>query len=123
MILSIDTSTDEYKFMLFAPDGKAKEFSAKRDDNKDALFFIDQLLKKNKVKVKDLKAIAVFQGPGSYTGLRVGISIANVLAFALEIPAVGFKTEKPPFEKILAKLKKGELAIGTIVRPVYEFNK
>jgi tRNA threonylcarbamoyl adenosine modification protein YeaZ len=94
MILAIDTSTDSYEFALFWPDKISKEFSAKREDKKDALFYIDQFLKKNKVDLKDLKAIAVFKGPGSFTGLRVGISIANTLAWVLKIPVIGFSGEK-----------------------------
>ncbi len=52
---------------------------------------IDKLLAKNKVKLKDLKGIIVVCGPGSYTGLRVGISAANALAYGLGIPIVGIR--------------------------------
>jgi tRNA threonylcarbamoyl adenosine modification protein YeaZ len=124
MILSINTSTDTYQFALFG-DGVKKEFSAKRKDQKDALFFITQFLNQNNVKLKDLKAIAVFRGPGSHTGLRVGISIANALAFTLKIPIVGFlgeKYQKEPLKmakETFEKLEKGKLKTGNFVKPVY----
>ena len=62
---------------------------------------MEELLKKHKLQLSDLNAITVNTGPGSYTGIRVGISIANALGFALQIPING--TE-----------------IGAFVTPVYE---
>jgi tRNA threonylcarbamoyladenosine biosynthesis protein TsaB len=41
----------------------------------------------------DLEGIVVYRGPGSYTGLRIGISVANALAGSLEIPVVGVQRE------------------------------
>lgn len=52
---------------------------------------IDKILKKHEVKIKDLLAIKVNAGPGSYTGLRVGLAITNALSFALKIPVNGRK--------------------------------
>lgn len=50
------------------------------------LSLVDKILKKNKLNYKDLKEIEVEKGPGSFTGLRVGVSVANALAFSLKIP-------------------------------------
>ena len=47
---------------------------------------IIKLLKKHKLDFKDLKGIEVETGPGSFTGIRVGVSVANALAFSLVIP-------------------------------------
>lgn len=47
---------------------------------------IDELLKKHNLTLKDLEAIKVNPGPGSFTGIRVGYTIANTLAFLLKIP-------------------------------------
>jgi tRNA threonylcarbamoyladenosine biosynthesis protein TsaB len=47
---------------------------------------IEKILKKNKLEFKDLKGIEVETGPGSYTGLKVGVSVANALGFSLGIP-------------------------------------
>ena len=54
---------------------------------------IKKLLDQNSLKFEDLKAIEVETGPGSYTGLRVGVSVANALAFALNIPVNGKEME------------------------------
>ena len=55
----------------------------------DLLTKIDKILSQNQVKLDNLKAVIVNQGPGSFTGLRVGISTANALAYALKIPVIG----------------------------------
>jgi tRNA threonylcarbamoyladenosine biosynthesis protein TsaB len=47
------------------------------------------ILAKNHIQLYDLEAIAVYRGPGSFTGLRIGISVANALADGLKIPIVG----------------------------------
>ena len=52
---------------------------------------IDEILKKHKVKLEDISEIKVNTGPGSFTGLRVGLAIANALSFVLKIPVNGKK--------------------------------
>lgn len=47
---------------------------------------IDEILQKHSLKLKNIGGIEVNTGPGSFTGLRVGISIANALGFFLKIP-------------------------------------
>lgn len=54
--------------------------------------FIEELLLESKISFKDLNAIAVSQGPGSYTGLRIGVSSAKGLCFALNIPLIAIDT-------------------------------
>ena len=54
--------------------------------------FIEALLAENKLAFADLSAIAVSQGPGSYTGLRIGVSAAKGLCFALDIPLIAIDT-------------------------------
>jgi tRNA threonylcarbamoyladenosine biosynthesis protein TsaB len=50
---------------------------------------IKQLLDDNNLVYKDLQAILVYRGPGSFTGLRIGISVANAFSYSLGLPIVG----------------------------------
>jgi tRNA threonylcarbamoyladenosine biosynthesis protein TsaB len=54
--------------------------------------FIEECLKESNLTFNDLSAIAVSQGPGSYTGLRIGVSAAKGLSFALDIPLIAIDT-------------------------------
>lgn len=54
--------------------------------------FIEEILDANNLKVKDLDAIALSNGPGSYTGLRIGASVAKGLAYAAEKPIITIDT-------------------------------
>lgn len=54
---------------------------------------INKILEKNKLEYKDIKGIEVETGPGSYTGLKVGVAVANALGFTLSIPVNNKKVE------------------------------
>ncbi|MRI02464.1 tRNA (adenosine(37)-N6)-threonylcarbamoyltransferase complex dimerization subunit type 1 TsaB [Kriegella sp. EG-1] len=54
--------------------------------------FIDEIIKEAKLSLEDFDAIAVSKGPGSYTGLRIGVSAAKGLCFALDIPLISIPT-------------------------------
>lgn len=54
--------------------------------------FIDDILKRNQLTVQDLDAIAVSEGPGSYTGLRIGVSAVKGMCYALDIPMIAIST-------------------------------
>lgn len=55
------------------------------------LFLIDALLKKHSLALDQIEAIEVDTGPGSFTGIRVGIAVAQALSFSLNIPINGKK--------------------------------
>lgn len=59
-----------------------------------ATLMIQSLFTDVGLKISELKAISISQGPGSYTGLRVGTSIAKGMAFGLDIPIIAVKTLK-----------------------------
>ncbi len=66
---------------------------------------IEQLLSKQKLKLTSLNAIAVYKGPGSFTGLRIGITVANALAYSLNIPIVSNGSDdwlKKSLDRLLA---------------------
>ncbi|WP_025740981.1 tRNA (adenosine(37)-N6)-threonylcarbamoyltransferase complex dimerization subunit type 1 TsaB [Aquimarina pacifica] len=54
--------------------------------------FIDKVVKEAGLSLKDLSAVAVSMGPGSYTGLRIGVSAAKGLCYALDIPLIAIST-------------------------------
>lgn len=89
-ILIIDTSDKETGVGL-AGDGmyKTKIWISDKNQSEELLPNVDKLLKENKIKPKQLKWISANLGPGSFTGLRVGISVANAFGYGLDIPVIG----------------------------------
>ena len=71
--------------------------------------FIDQILEANDIKPSELDAIAIAQGPGSYTGLRIGAATAKALAYALNIPLIAI-----PSLKSLSNLAVEEYNVGLL---------
>ncbi len=65
-------------------------------------------LKKRGAALDDLGGIVVFQGPGSFTGLRIGITVANALSHELKIPIAGVANEERWLERGLERLSHGE---------------
>ena len=70
--------------------------------------FIETLLAKNNFKPSDLKAVAVSKGPGSYTGLRIGVSTAKGLCYALNIPLIATDTLGSLANMALSKITANE---------------
>ena len=87
MKLYIDTSNSEK--IIVGLDDKKFETLSKKGASQRLLPFIVELLKKEEKKLEDIKEIKVNTGPGSFTGLRVGVSVANALGWALKIPVNG----------------------------------
>lgn len=55
---------------------------------------IEQVLKQSGVTIHDVNKIVIFKGPGSFTGLRIGMSVANAFGYALQIPVVATEGEQ-----------------------------
>ena len=90
LILSIETGSDICSVAL-ANDGELmalRESDEGRDHAKKVALFVDELLRETGVQPSDLDAIAVGKGPGSYTGLRIGVSFAKGMCYALNIPLI-----------------------------------
>lgn len=77
-----------------------KEIVEKYDNPREQrlLELIDKAVKKVGIKKKDISGIKINTGPGSYTGLRVGCSVANTLAWALNIKVNGEDRVEPKYE-------------------------
>ena len=91
IILNIETATKNCSVAL-AKEGKTlacKEIAEQNFSHAEKLHvFIEELLVENNLQFSDLNAIAVSQGPGSYTGLRIGVSSAKGFCYALNIPMI-----------------------------------
>ncbi len=98
MKLYIDTSSAEK--IVVGLDDERFETEARKDKSQKLLPFIDELLKKKKKTVKDITEIEINTGPGSFTGLRVGVSIANTLGWVLGVPVNGKNIMKGETVKI-----------------------
>jgi len=119
LILNIETSTSVCSVSL----GKDGELIAYKE-NKEGMnhathltIFIDSILKENQLQPGDLDAVAVSMGPGSYTGLRIGVSTAKGLCYGSNLPLIAVSTLQimtAPLLKnkaILSKLKDPEASI------------
>tara|TARA_B100001769_G_scaffold115214_1_gene89840 strand:- start:30 stop:704 length:675 start_codon:yes stop_codon:yes gene_type:complete len=87
-ILCIETSLD-YCSVSMIEDGKvidSESINIKKSHSEFILILIKNLLKRVKISLNKLSAIAVNKGPGSYTGLRIGVSTAKGLCFSLDLP-------------------------------------
>ena len=87
-ILCIETSLD-YCSVSIIEDGKvidSENINIKKSHSEFILILIKNLLKRINISLNQLSAIAVSEGPGSYTGLRIGVSTAKGLCFSLDLP-------------------------------------
>ncbi|MGA3013431.1 MAG: tRNA (adenosine(37)-N6)-threonylcarbamoyltransferase complex dimerization subunit type 1 TsaB [Bacteroidales bacterium] len=94
LILNIETATGVCSVAL-ARDGKLlciKESNIKNSHAEVLTKFIDEVIKTEGIFLNELDAIAVSEGPGSYTGLRIGVAAAKGLCFGLDKPLIGVST-------------------------------
>jgi tRNA threonylcarbamoyladenosine biosynthesis protein TsaB len=95
IILNIETATKNCSVAI-AKEGKTIAFREIAEQNfshaEKLHVFIEELLTENQLQFSDLSAIAVSQGPGSYTGLRIGVSSAKGFCYALNIPMIAIDT-------------------------------
>lgn len=94
LILQIETATASCSVSL-ANNGSVIAFKEINERNKHAeviTLFINEVLVSAGKNYSDLDAVAVSCGPGSYTGLRIGVSVAKGLCFALDIPLIAIET-------------------------------
>ncbi len=92
--LNINTSDSETIHIELEKNGKVIDkltSSSKFLKSEAVIPMLDKLLAKNKLTLTSLNEVHLFEGPGSFTGLRVGVSIANALGYLLGIPVNGRK--------------------------------
>jgi tRNA threonylcarbamoyladenosine biosynthesis protein TsaB len=94
IILNIETAAEICSVALSNEDGVIdyRENMEGKSHASMLTVFIDDILKSNSIAIKDLSAVAISKGPGSYTGLRIGVSAAKGLCYGAEIPLIGIST-------------------------------
>jgi tRNA threonylcarbamoyladenosine biosynthesis protein TsaB len=115
-ILQIETATAVCSVAL-SINGKTISFKEEQGQNLHAAnltLFIDEVIRTVGVNYQELDAVAVSKGPGSYTGLRIGVSTAKGLCYALDKPliaietlemmAAGFLTENPDYAGLICPM-------------------
>lgn len=94
LILCIETATSVCSVSL-SKDGTVialREINEQKAHASEITVFIEEVLKASNVSIKNLDAVAVSKGPGSYTGLRIGVSAAKGICYGLEIPLISVDT-------------------------------
>lgn len=116
IFLCIETSTLNCSVAVF----KGEELLSSVEESSDAYIhgeklhvFIQKALNRAKLSPKDLEAVAVTKGPGSYTGLRIGVSAAKGLAFSLGIPMYSL-TSLEVLAQSPIEVKDGELILAHV---------
>jgi tRNA threonylcarbamoyladenosine biosynthesis protein TsaB len=117
MILLLDTSTPLCKVTLINGDQSFyDEWQADRTLAKELLGYLQAQLRRHEATFADITGIGVFQGPGSFTGLRIGLTVLNTIADSEHIPIVGVRGEDWQ-QAALNRLRAGEN--DKIVLPFY----
>lgn len=94
MIICLETATNLCSVALCDTSGviSLRESMETKSHASMVTVFIDDLLNEQGIKATDLEAVAVSKGPGSYTGLRIGVSVAKGIAYGASIPLIGVET-------------------------------
>jgi len=95
LILNIETTTTNCSVSLSKERDilvLQEDYNTKFTHAESLHVFIEDVVRSSKIKLSDIDAIAVSKGPGSYTGLRIGVSAAKGLCFALDKPLISVST-------------------------------
>jgi tRNA threonylcarbamoyladenosine biosynthesis protein TsaB len=110
-ILTIRTDKPEAEVGVYNGEGRQLSYHvwlAHRQLSATLLSVIRDELHRHGGTFDDIGKVLVFRGPGSFTGLRIGITVANTLAHGLQAPIVGVANEQEWLERGLKRLKQGE---------------
>jgi len=117
MIILIDTSTPECRLTLVDGDNRFDDvWTADRTLADKLIGYLRGQLQAHGKTWQDVTGIGVFKGPGSFTGLRIGLTVMNTLADGLEVPIVGEDGDNWQ-EKALGRLNDGQN--DRLVMPLY----
>ena len=94
MIICLETATNLCSVALCDSAGivSLRESNELKSHASLLTVYIEEILRDHGLKARDLEAVAVSKGPGSYTGLRIGVSVAKGIAYGASIPLIGIET-------------------------------
>lgn len=115
-ILCIETATEICSVAIEGRDGRLHltESQDPFTHTRSSTLFIQEVLKAADINIKELDAVAISSGPGSYTGLRVGASIAKGLCYSLDLPLITVSTLKSIANTSIKKYSGANLHIPMI---------
>ena len=116
LILNIETSTDICSVCI-SKDGSVlsiRETERSFSHSEVIAPFIEECIKESGYKIKDIDAVAVSQGPGSYTALRIGTATAKGICFAMDIPLIAIGTLDALYNGAKKEAKDDDLIIPMI---------
>jgi tRNA threonylcarbamoyladenosine biosynthesis protein TsaB len=126
LILNIETSTPVCSVALAENDNilALRESSEEKSHAGNLAVFIAEILNEKKISVKDLDAVAIGKGPGSYTGLRIGVATAKGLAYGTKMPLVAVSTLETLVRFALQRIENDKLPFAfnanTILCPMVD---
>lgn len=118
-ILHIESATKNCSISI-AKNGKnialVEQVFEKYAHSEKLLLYIEKAISNAQIQKSDLSAVAVSKGPGSYTGLRIGVSLAKGLCFALDIPLISAPTTQVLAQTFLENndLEENDIICSTI---------
>lgn len=119
-ILCIETSADTCSVAL-SENGLCKaelEAIEERAHAKLLTVLVQQLLLNSNLKISDIHAIAISEGPGSYTGLRIGMSVAKGICFGADLPLISIPTLQTIVSAYIQK--KGSIPKNATLMPMID---
>jgi tRNA threonylcarbamoyladenosine biosynthesis protein TsaB len=122
MILCLETVTPVCSVALCDRTGLIMVRESRENKSHSTLLtiFIEELLKESGVRAEELEAVAVSKGPGSYTGLRIGVSVAKGIAYGASVPLIGIDTTRSMFNGLIASNKKYEANSTSLFCPMID---
>jgi tRNA threonylcarbamoyladenosine biosynthesis protein TsaB len=111
MIICLETATNLCSVALIDNAGlvSLKESDDLKSHASLLTVFAEEILKNQGMKASDLDAVAVSKGPGSYTGLRIGVSVAKGIAYGASIPLIGIETTLSMFWGMKKTISESEI--------------
>ncbi len=129
-LLAIDTVTEGCSAALLYNDEIHERYEVTpRGHSQRILPMVDELLEQADLKLAQLDAIVMDRGPGSFTGVRIGVSVVQGLAFAVDLPVISISSlaalaqaayQKQGSEQVLAVI---DARMGEVYWGYYQFNK